>query len=143
MAATDDRHLIGRGAAATPRSYGVVRWLEYSGVLVVLGVLADAANDGIPVTAIVSSTALCNETVYSALAVGVELGLVTFKAVGRGIPVLKRYRLTESGLPLGRIAQQARDVMSGFPPPPRKKLRRPFDSNGELWASASRIAFSD
>ncbi len=124
------------GHASPPGNPSAVRWLEYSGVLVILALLADTAYEGLPVTGLVDFTNLCNETVYSALAVAVGLGLVQSKVFGRRVPIVKRYYLTEAGRRLGVIAQLARDEMSMLPPPPRRRTsRRPPDARGAPWES--------
>lgn len=117
---SQSRVLSRDGSPSGPQDYNAVRWLEYSGVLVVLGILTDAAEDGLLVTEIASATRLCNETVYSALSVAANLGLVWLQILGQGVPVYKRYRLTEAGLRLGRLAQQARDELRGLPAPPHR-----------------------
>ena len=113
------------------RRYDVVRWLEYSGLLVILGILADGQQAvGLSVTGLVDLSGLCTDTVYSALALALSLGLVQVQFVGTK-PWTKRFSLTGLGRPLGMLVQQAREEMAGLPPPGSRlaRARRPKDAS--------------
>ncbi len=94
------------------QSFEVLRWLEYSGLLVVLAILAQAGNDGASVTTLLDVSNLCTDTLYSALSLSVGLGLVRQEVIRRRVPMIKRYYLTAFGLEIGAAAQQVRLLLA-------------------------------
>jgi hypothetical protein len=101
----------GRFLAELHHRYDIVRWLEYSGLLVVLGLLADASDfGGLSATGIMDLSGLCSDTVYSALAIAIGLGLAHVQTEGRG-PMTRTYLLTDSGFALGEFVQGLRERM--------------------------------
>lgn len=97
-------------------SHRAVRWLEYSGSVVVLAVLAEAQPSGVTVSDFLGISGLCNATLYSALSICLALELVrvdTVKECGRRV---KRYRLTEKGSPVGDLALSLEHAMIELPP---------------------------
>ncbi len=103
-------------------SFDRLRWLEYSGLLVILAILAEAGDTGATVTALLEASDLCTDTMYSALTIALGLGLVRQEVVRRQVPVVKRYSLTESGRQLGAAAEQARAALLKVPVPPPNGL---------------------
>ncbi len=103
------------------RSFELLRWLEYSGLLVVLAILADAGDSGATVTNLLDLSSLCTDTLYSALAIALGLGSVRLEVVGRQVPVTKRYYLTDFGRTIGEMARNARTALGRLPSPPNGK----------------------
>ncbi len=109
-----------RGGAERGRrqSFELLRWLEYSGLLVVLAILADAGDSGASVTNLLELSNLCTDTLYSALAIAMGLGFVRLEVIGNRVPVVKRYYLTDLGRQIGAVAQQAHAALRRLPLPP-------------------------
>lgn|SRR6266487_2721557 len=112
-----------RGSRSNRRPYEPIRWLEYSGLLVIIGLLADAQTESLSITDLIDLSGICNDTLYSALSVALSLGLVRLQMTHRGAQPARRYSLTDPGQRLGRIARQARLEMAELP-----QLRRALAS---------------
>ena len=109
----------------TRRSFEVLRWMEYSGLLVVLAILAEAGDDGASVTTLLDVSNLCTDTLYSALALAVGLRLARQEVIRPRVPIVKRYYLTAVGREVGAAAQQVRARLAQAALPAPKLRARP------------------
>lgn len=102
--------------------YGALRWLEFSGLLVVLAMLADVQPASMTLSDMLDVSALCNATLYSALSICLALGLVTVTTVKERFRVARRYALTEKGARIGNsILSVDRTILElSLPPMPNR-----------------------
>ena len=103
------------------KGYRTLRWLEQSGVLVLLGLLADGPGEGLTIAQVLDRSGLCHATSYAALRSCVASGLIGVDLDTRKRPIVKRYRLTVPGHQVGALVQDISRAMALIPPPEKSR----------------------
>lgn len=84
------------------RGSSVLRLLEYSGLGLILAILAGTASAPLSLTDILDASGLCNATAYSAISLAVGLGLVNVNVGTERYRRVVRYSSTETGRRVGK-----------------------------------------